>query len=124
MYLKIEKLENKSIKTTIKSNFQKQQIKKESITNITEDFDSSLAYVDEKGLPWPGGIKQEFEKLDIQENKPNKEMFKDKPIEVYKYLIEKFAELKFSFGEFLKDQEIIARSPYLIYLYAFLDVFI
>ena len=119
----IEKLEKKSNKTTIKSNLQNQQIKKESSTKITEDFDKSLDNIDERRLPWPGGIKQEYEKLDIQENKFNEEIFKNKPIEFYKYLIEKIAELKFSFGEFLKDKEIINRSPYLIYLYAFLILF-
>jgi len=36
---------------------------------------------------------------------------------------EKIAELKFSFGEFLKDKEIINKSPYLIYVYAFLILF-
>ena len=71
----------------------------------------------------PGGIKQEFEKLDIQENKFNEEIFKNKTIDFYKYLIEKIAELKFGFGEFLNDQQIIARSPLLIYLYAFLLLF-
>ncbi len=119
----IEKLESKSIKNKIKSNLQNQQIKKEPLTNITKVFDSSLANVDEGRLPWPGGIKQEYEKLDIQENKFNNEIFKNKPIEAYKYLIEKFAESKFIFGEFLKDQEIVGRSPYLIYLYAFLILF-
>ena len=54
----------------------------------------------------------------------DKEIFKNRPIEFYKYLIEKIAEFKFSFGEFLKDNEIISRSPYLIYLYAFLTLFI
>ncbi|MBO8217742.1 IMS domain-containing protein [Prochlorococcus marinus] len=119
----IEKLEKKSIKTTIKSNLQKQQIKKESSINITEDFDSSSVNLDERRLPWPGGIKQEYEKIDIQENKFNEEIFKNKPIEAYRYLIEKIAELKFSFGEFLKDQEIIGGSPYLIYVYVFLILF-
>ena len=66
----------------------------------------------------PGGIKQAYEKLDIQENKFNEEIFKNKPIEFYKYLIEKIAELKFGFGEFLNEKEITSRSPYLIYLYA------
>ncbi len=120
----IEKLEKKSIKTTIKTNLQNQQIKKESSTNITEDFGSTLVNDDERRLPWPGGIKQEYEKISTQENNFNEEMFKNKSLEVYKYLIEKIAELKFTFGEFLKDQEIIGRSPYLIYLYAFLILFI
>ena len=119
----IEKLEKKSKKITIKSNLQNQQIKKESLTNITEDFDTSSANVDERRLPWPGGIKQEFEKLDIYENKFSEEIFRNKSIEVYKYLIEKIAELKFSFGEFLNNKEILSRSPYLIYLYAFIILF-
>jgi len=119
----IEKLEKKSKKITIKSNLQNQLTKKESSTNITEDFDSSSVNVDERRLPWPGGIKQEFEKLDIYENKFSEEIFKNKPIEVYKYLIEKIAELKFSFGEFLNNKEILSRSPYLIYLYAFIILF-
>ena len=33
-------------------------------------------------------------------------------------------EIKFSFGEFLEDKNIVSRSPYLIYLYAFLSLFI
>ena len=74
-------------------------------------------------MPWPGGIKQENENLDFQENKFNGEILKHKPIEFYRYLIEKVAELKFSFGEFLKGQEIIGRSPVLIYLFAFLILF-
>jgi len=119
----IETLEKKSNKTTIKSNFQNQQIKKESSTKITDDFDSTLDNIDESRLPLPGGIKQAYEKLDIQENKFNEEVFNNKPIEFYKYLIEKIAELKFVFGEFLKDKQITSRSPYLIYLYAFLILF-
>ena len=119
----IEKLEKKSKKIIIKSNLQNQQIKKEPSTNITENFDNLSANVDERSLPWPGGIKQEFEKLDIYENKFSDEIFKNKPIEVYKYLIEKIAELKFSFGEFLNNKEIFSRSPYLIYLYAFIILF-
>ncbi len=119
----IEKLEKKSKKITIKPNLQNQLTKKESSTSITEDFDSSSANIDERRLPWPGGIKQEFENLDIYENKFSEEIFKNKPIEVYKYLIEKIAELKFSFGEFLNSKEILSRSPYLIYLYAFMILF-
>jgi len=116
----IEKLEKKSKKIAIKSNLQNQQIKKESSTDIIE---SSSANVDERRLPWPGGIKQEYEKLDIYEKKFSEKIFKNKPIEIYKYLIEKTAELKFSFGEFLNNKEIFSRSPYLIYLYVFLILF-
>ena len=120
----IEKLEKKSNKTTIKPNLQNQKIKKESPKNITEDSESSLNNIDDRRLPLPGGIKKTYQEVDIPEDKFNEEIFKNKYIEVYKYLIEKIAELKFSFGEFLKDREFISRSPYLIYLYAFLILFV
>ncbi len=120
----IEKLEKKSNKTTIKLNLQNQLLKQESSIKITEDFDNKLDNDDERRLPWPGGIKQKFENFDIQENKFNEEIFKNKIIDFYRFLIEKIAELKFSFGELLKDKKIISTSPYFIYLYAFLILFI
>ena len=120
----IEKLDKKSNKTTITSNFYNQQIKKETSTKMTEDLNNTLENVDERRLPWPGGIKQDFEKLDIQEKKFDEKILKEKTIEAYKYLFEKIAELKFVFGEFLNDKEFINRSPYLIYLYTFLILFI
>ncbi len=119
----IEKLEKKSNKTTIKSNLQNQKINRELSTTIIGDFESKPDNIDERRLPWPGGIKQEYEKLDNKENKFNEEILKNKPIDFYKFLIEKVAELKFSFGEFLKDKELISRSPYIFYLYAFLILF-
>jgi len=119
----IEKLEKKSNKIVIRSNLQNQQVEKGSSTKTTEDFDNLLDNIDERKLPWPGGIKRDYEKVEIKENDFNEEYFKKKPIEFYNFLIEKIAELKFSFGEFLKDKEIINRSPYLIYIYAFLILF-
>ena len=119
----IEKLEKKSNKPVTKSNLQNQNTLKESSTPINEDFESNLGNVNERKLPWPGGIKEEYEEFDKQENKFNDEFFENKPSEVYKYLIEKVAELKFSFGEFLKDKKSISRSPYLIYVYAFFILF-
>ncbi len=113
----IEKLEKKSNKTTIKSNPQNQKI-----SRTIEDFDSTSESIDERRLPWPGGIKKVYEKLDNQEDKFNEKIFKNKSIEIYKYLVEKIAELKFTIGEFLKDKE-INRPSYLIYLYAFLILF-
>jgi len=118
----IEKLEKKSNKIAIKSNLQNQKINKESST-IIEDFDNTSENNDERRLPLPGGIKEAYESLDIQENKFNEEIFKNKSIDFYKYLIEKIAELKFSFGEFLKDKEFTGRSTYRFYIYAFLILF-
>ena len=120
----IEKLEKKSNKISIRSNLQNQQIEKKSSTNKTEDFDKLLGNIDERRLPWPGGIKQDYEKIESKEIEFNEEYFKKKPIEFYNFLIEKIAEFKFSFGELLKDKEIINRSPYLIYIYAFLILFV
>ncbi len=119
----IEQLEKKSNKIAIRSNFQNQQIEKESSSQRTGDFDNLLGNIEERRLPWPGGIKQDYEKVEIKENELNELSFKKKPIEFYNFLIETIAELKFSFGEFLKDKEIINRSPYLIYIYAFLILF-
>ena len=119
----IEKLEKKLNKTTIRSNLQNQQIEKGSLKKISEEMDSKLDNIDERRLPWPGGIKQTYEKPINQENKFNEAIFNNKPVDIYKYLIEKFAELKFSLGEFLKNKEQTSLSPYLIYLYAFLILF-
>jgi len=119
----IEKLENKSTKVVIKSNLQKQRIEKESLIKVTEDHDSTLNNFDEGKLPWPGGIKQEYVKDNIQENKFSEKIFKSKSLQFYKYLIEQIAELKFNFGQFLKDKEIISQATYLIYFYVFLILF-
>jgi len=113
-----------SNKISIRSNLQNKQIEKESFSKTTEDFDNLLDNIDERSLPWPGGIKKDYKKVEIKENEFNEEYFKKKPIEFYNFLIEKIAELKFSFGEFLKDKEIINGSPYLIYIYAFLILFV
>ena len=51
----VEKLEKKSIKTAIKSNFKNEQLRQESSINITENIDNALMNVDERKLPWPGG---------------------------------------------------------------------
>ena len=50
-----------------------------------------------------------YEKFDVQEEKFSEEIFKNKPIEFYNFLIERIAELKFSLGEFLKDKKSISR---------------
>ena len=115
----IEKLEKKSNKTSFKSNFQNQLIKKEFSNTSTQDFESTLD--EDRRLPWPGGIKKQYEKPEIPEKKFNDERLNNKPVDFYKYLIEKFAEIKFSIGEFLENK--ISRSTYLFYFYAFLILF-
>ena len=61
----IEKLEKKSNKISIRSNLQNQQIEEESSTKTTEDFDNLLDNIDERSLPWPGGIKKDYIKVEI-----------------------------------------------------------
>ena len=119
----IEKLERKSNKTLNKLNLQNQQFNKASSPEIIEEFSGNSNNGDERKLPLPGGIKQEFEKFESQETSINKDSLISESIDLYRYLIEKIAELKFSFGEFLKDREFISRSPYLIYLYVFIILF-
>jgi len=119
----IEKLEKKSNKIAIRPNLQNQQTENEPSTKTTKDLDNIFGNIDERRLPWPGGIKQGYEKVETKEIEFNEEYFKKKPIEFYNFLNEKIAELKFSFGEFLKDKEIINQTPYLIYIYAFLILF-
>ena len=50
------------------------------------------------------------------------EGLKNKPLDIYKLLIEKIAELKFNLGEFLENKGIF-KSRYYIYFYAFLILF-
>ena len=117
----IEKLEKKSNKTSFKSNFQSQQVKKEFFSTNTEDFESTLD--DERRLPWPGGIKKEYKELEIPEKKLNDERLNNKPIHFYKFLIEKIAEIKFNIGEFLEGKKTKSGSLYVLYLFAFLILF-
>ena len=70
-------------------------------------------------MPWPGGIKVQDEAKSIQENNFEEEVLKNKPLDFYKFLIEKVAELKFSLGEFLESKGIFKSR----YLYLFLCFF-
>ena len=120
----IEKLENKSSKVSIRSRLQTQQkFSKDYSREKSKESEINLDNPDEKSLPWPGGIKEQEEKLEIEENPFNEKILKNKSMDFYKYLFEKIAELKFNFGEFLENKKIFNQSPYLIYFYAFLILF-
>ena len=119
----IEKLEMKSNKILHKSNLSATQTKKDFSKRINEDFDMKYQNIDERGLPWPGGIKEQEENTSTQENQFEEKVLKNKPIEFYRYLVEKIAELKFSFGEFLEKKAIFYRPQYLTYFYAFVILF-
>ena len=120
----IEKLEKKSNKNTIKSRLQNQaKAFKDSLSKSNEDSENSIDKEDERRLPWPGGIKEQDEKFAIQEEGSNNEKLKSKPIDFYKFLIERIAEIKFSFGEFLVKKGIFNKSSYKTYFFAFLILF-
>ena len=119
----IEKLENKTLKFSVKSRFKMQEKSVgDSLSELTEDT-NVLENLDDRKLPLPGGVKEE-EKLDIQVNNFKEEILKNKPLELYRFLLEKLAELKFSFGEFLENNDFSKKSPYIIYFYAFLILFV
>ena len=100
----IEKLEKKS-KIIINPKLRVQQnLNKDSQTLTREESDKKPFNLEEMRLPWPGGIKKK-KKILLQEISFKQEIFKNKSIELYKYAIEKIAELKFYFGEFLENKE-------------------
>ena len=120
----IEKLEKKSNRSTINLKLQN-QLKLEAKESPNESNKvSELRREDllEGRLPLPGGVREDEQKA-IEENIYTDEIIKNKSIQIYKYAIEKIAELKFIFGELLKNNRILDKDPYLIYLYAFLIVF-
>ena len=120
----IEKLEKKSNKNTIKSRLQNQaKAFKDSLSQTNEDSENRIDKEDERRLPWPGGIKEHDEKFAIQKEGSNNENLKSKPIDFYKFLIERIAEIKFSFGEFLVKKGIFNKSSYKTYFFAFLILF-
>ena len=116
----IETLEKKSNKISLTSKLQNQnKFVKDSLQNLGgRNSDNTSRYVDENSLPWPGGIKEQDESLNTQENNAEEEVFKNKSLNFYKFLIEKVAEFKFGLGEFLEN-----KSPYYTYFYAFLILF-
>ena len=120
----IEKLEKKSNKINVKSRLQNQQsIFNESSERSFGDIENDQQNTSEGKLPWPGGIKKQTVKIDNEERNLKEEVFITKSIEIYRYFIEKYAELKFSFGEFIENKDFLSRSPYLLCLYAFLILF-
>ena len=120
----IEKIEKKSNKLVTKTRLQVQQkISNESSIQSNKNSDLSSDYLDERRLPLPGGIKEQEEKINSEENIFKEENIKNKSLEIYKYFIEKYAEIKFVFGEFLENKGLLNLSPYLIYFYSFLILF-
>ena len=120
----IEQLEKKSNRTILKSNQQNQPRfnTQESLKGLSFDPEIKSDEFEEGRLPLPGGVRED-EKQVIDESIYTDEIIKNKSIEIYKYAIEKIAELKFIFGEVLSNNKILYKSSYLTYLYAFLILF-
>jgi len=116
----IEKLEKKSNKISVKSRFQTQQ---QSVTESSDVLSEDQDNFDDRKLPLPGGFIEKEEKPIFQEDNFKEKVLKNKSISLYKFVVEKITELKFSFGEFLDNKEFLNRSPYLIYIFAFLILF-
>ncbi len=120
----IEKLEKKSNRSIIRSKFQSQfKEDDKEVTGISNDESDIVNESFEDGrLPLPGGVR-----VDEESSYPEKiygdDSIKNKSLEFYKFALEKFAEIKFVFGEFLENKKIFEKSPYIIYLYAFLILF-
>ena len=62
------------------------------------------------------------EKQVIKEDIYTDEIIKNKSLELYKYAIEKIAELKFIFGEVLEKNQIFYKSPYLRYFLSLIHI--
>ncbi len=121
----IEKLEKKTTRISISSKFQTQQKSNQNrySEKSIEDSESNLNNHDEKKLPLPGGIKEEEQEDDMQLNNIKEEILLTNSIQLYKFLLEKVAELKYFFGEILHKKRLFNNSPYLIYFCCFLIVF-
>ncbi len=120
----IEQLENKSNRKILQSKLQNQTKlnSSESLEELSKDSEINFDNLEEGRLPLPGGVREDEQQV-IEENIYTDEIIKNKSIELYKYAIEKIAELKYIFGEALENNRIFNKSPNLIYLYAFLILF-
>ena len=120
----IETLEKKSNKISVSSRLQnRNKFFNDSVQNLRGNYSDKNAIYDDNSLPWPGGIKKQDESLITEEEKPEEEVFKNKSLDLYKFLIEKIAEFKFGLGEFLENKRIFNKNPYYTYFYAFLILF-
>ena len=120
----IEKLEKKSNRIILKSRLQSQPKfnPQDSVKELSKDPEVNFDNLKEGRLPLPGGFREDQNQF-VEGNIQTDEIIKNKSIELYKYLIEKIAELKFIFGETLENNKIFNKSTYLTYLYAFLILF-
>jgi len=128
----IEKIENKSKRGISKANFSDfgKNIKNTFIKDFSEvNLEENSDVQDGSKLPIPGGIKQD-EIVYLDEELPADLILKNKSLEIYNYCNEKYTELKYIFGEFIKNSKLFKygnlmnKSSYFVYFYTFLIVFI
>ena len=72
-------------------------------------------------LPLPGGLK--IEDKVFKEIVSERKILKNKSIEYYRYLQDKYSEFKFIIGDILKNNKVFNKSSYSIYSYVFLILF-
>jgi len=117
----ISKANLSGLKQNIKNTF----IKDPSGVGLEENYDLN----DESNLPIPGGIKED-EIMYIDEELPPDLILKNKSIEIFNFCNEKFAELKYILGEFIKnsklfrDRALLDKSSSQVYFYTFSILFI
>ena len=120
----IEKLEKKATRSISGSYIQKISNNfKRFVDESDEDFNQNNNSDNESNLPIPGGIKKDSENY-YSLNFPHRDSIRDKTIEIFKTINEKYSELKFTIGELLKNYQIADKSTYLIYLNVFLLLFV
>ncbi len=78
---------------------------------------------DQSNLPLPGGNKKDFENF-FSDNIRKKDLIKNKSGEIFEKINESYSELKFIIGEILKNNQFTNKSKNIIYLYAFLLLFV
>ena len=127
----IEKIENKSKRVISKANFSGfgKNLKNTFIKDFSEvDLEENSDVQYGSKLPVPGGVKED-EIVYIDEELPAELIFKNKTLEIYNYCNEKYTELKYFCGEFIKntkfikDGNLLDKSSYLLYFYTFSIVF-
>ena len=128
----IEKLEKKSYIPISKPNFKafSQNRKSDFDKQLLSEINSNRDISNPSTLPLPGGIKND-EENSFEEVLSSETIIKNKSKEFYKFVFEKYEELKVTFGEFLKDNQLLKKVEskllkkysYSAYLYTFLVLF-
>ena len=96
---------------------------KKNTDESTYDFKVDEDIQDQSNLPLPGGNKKDFENF-FSDNIRKKDLIKNKSGEIFEKINESYSELKFIIGEILKNNQFTNKSKNIIYLYAFLLLFV